>query len=454
MAQAFQCPNCRASLELRDASAVTVGCQYCGTTVIVPPELRQHTAQDQYTFAASSPQAARLAEIAELTQRGRKIEAIKLFRETFSVGLKEAKEAVEHIERGESLHMGDFGTQETGYTTATTADSAGGRRGCIVGMALLVAVLVGVIPLIIMQTDFGGFVSGTEDTVSGQEPDIPVPTATVPPTPGLAQELLSFGGQEGVGPGYFNDTRFLGLDGEGYIYTGDFDGGRIQVFDGQGDFVSQWFISNRDTPMLAMTADRQGVVSVIQTGDIYRYQGRSGELLDTWASPGGAGFRHLAATVDGGLVAYGFFPPDSLVRFDADGNQVQTIPEILSSQTGDSESRAQVAVDGLGNLYLLAQTFTEVVFKFDADGKFITRIGSEGDEPGQFRAPTAMAVDNQGRVYVADFGGVDVFASDGRYLDTVPFRGVAFDMAFNDRNELFLMDRNGNRVVQYALQEE
>lgn len=451
MAQAFQCPNCRASLELRDASAVTVRCQYCSTTVIVPPELRQHTAQDQYTFAASSPQAARLAEIAELTQRGRKIEAIKLFRETFSVGLKEAKEAVERMERGESLYMGDFGVRQTGFTTST-ADSAAGRRGCIVGLALLVLVLVGVIPLLIMQDGFGDLVSFAGETVSGQEPGFPVPTA-VPPTPGFAQELLSFGGQEGVGPGYFNDTRFLGLDGEGYIYTGDFEGGRIQVFDGQGDFVTQWFLSDKDTPMLAMTADRQGVVSVIQSGDIYRYQGRSGELLDTWTAPG-AGFRHMAATVDGGLVAYGFFPPDSLVRLDADGNQVQTIPEILSSQTGDSEPGAQVAVDGVGNVYLLGQTFTEVVFKFDADGKFITRIGSEGDEPGQFSAPTAMAVDNQGRVYVADFDGVDVFASDGRYLDTISFRGVAFDMAFNDRNELFLMDRNGNRVVQYALQAE
>jgi ribosomal protein L7/L12 len=43
-------------------------------------------------------------EILALLQRGRKIEAIKAFRIATNVGLKEAKEAVEAIERGESPH--------------------------------------------------------------------------------------------------------------------------------------------------------------------------------------------------------------------------------------------------------------------------------------------------------------------------------------------------------------
>lgn len=39
---------------------------------------------------------------------GRKIEAIKLFRESFNTGLKEAKDAVEAMERGEDIKVSDY----------------------------------------------------------------------------------------------------------------------------------------------------------------------------------------------------------------------------------------------------------------------------------------------------------------------------------------------------------
>jgi ribosomal protein L7/L12 len=51
-------------------------------------------------FSASvSITGAASADIMDLIRRGRKIEAIKLYREQTGVGLKEAKDAVEQIER-------------------------------------------------------------------------------------------------------------------------------------------------------------------------------------------------------------------------------------------------------------------------------------------------------------------------------------------------------------------
>lgn len=43
--------------------------------------------------------------VADLLREGRKIEAIKLFREQTGVGLKEAKDAVEAMERGEAVEV-------------------------------------------------------------------------------------------------------------------------------------------------------------------------------------------------------------------------------------------------------------------------------------------------------------------------------------------------------------
>jgi ribosomal protein L7/L12 len=50
--------------------------------------------------SASADQAARMAEMMQLLQAGKKIEAIKLYRQMFDVGLKEAKDAVEAMEAG------------------------------------------------------------------------------------------------------------------------------------------------------------------------------------------------------------------------------------------------------------------------------------------------------------------------------------------------------------------
>lgn len=94
--------------------------------------------------------------------------------------------------------------------------------------------------------------------------------------------------------------------------------------------------------------------------------------------------------------------------------------------------------------------FNNAVFKFAPDGKFITRIGGEGEEPGLFRALNAIAVDGKGRVFVSDTKGIQVFDTNGRYLDVFKIeRNVAFGMVFNDKNELFVAART--QIIKFAL---
>lgn len=469
MSQAFLCPNCHASLEYEGGTSPTIRCQYCNTTVIVPEQLRTPSGGRAGMGGEGMPlETAKLAEIVRLIQQGKKIEAIKLMREISAMDLRSAKEAVERMERGEAMQFSSVTTtarpafevtphplQAQPLLPQPTAVASGSRLGCVIVFVTLLLLLGAGGAFFVLTSASSSITEVVVTAVSNVEPGIPAPGATATPvataTPAFAAESFSFGGQEGVGPGYFNDTRSIGLDAQGNIYTGDYSDGRIQVFDSQGNYRTHWFINDTDAYMISMTADRQGRVYVIEKGVINRYDGMSGELQLTLPAPGGAGYRDMVVAPDGDLVAFAFAPPDMLVWFDADGNRVQTVSEILSGQTGDPESGARLAVDGLGNVYVLGETFTKVVFKFDAQGKFITRIGSQGNEAGQLRSPRAIAVDNQGRIYVEDSDGIDVFAADGRFLDTIPFRGVAFDMVFNDQNELFLMDRNGNRVVQFTL---
>jgi hypothetical protein len=282
-----------------------------------------------------------------------------------------------------------------------------------------------------------------------------LPIATRPATPGKSNEASDFAkvilnfGSEGIGPGMFKDARSIALDGSGKIYVGEYTGGRIQVFDNDGKFLTQWAVDPK-MPLRGLASDRKGIVYVVQRGQITRHEGESGKLLGEINYSGGAGFDDLSMSADGGFVAAWYSNRDDVVRFNSNGELTRTIRAAISSTSGDSELNTRVAIDGLGNIYALG-SFNSAVFKFGPDGKFLTRFGDDGNQPGQFRAASAIAVDGKGRVYVSDIKGIQVFDGNGRYLKVFKPDGLAFGMVFNDNNELLIAARN--HVLKYSISE-
>jgi streptogramin lyase len=260
----------------------------------------------------------------------------------------------------------------------------------------------------------------------------------------FAPVTLTFG-SEGIGPGMFNDGRSIGVDGAGRIYVGEYTGGRIQVFDPAGKFVTQWTIGDRKTLLRGMAVDRKGTVYAVHGGVITRYSGETGEKISETER---ANYDDVTASADGGLVAAAHGGHDNIVVLDSSGKVTRTIPDAISSASGDSELSIRVAVDGSGTIYALG-IFNDGVFKFGRDGKFMNRFGGEGDKPGQFRSAYSIAVDGHGRVYVGDMKGIQVFDGDGRYLALIDLKGPAFGMVFNDKNELFVIARD--HVNKYSV---
>lgn len=269
-----------------------------------------------------------------------------------------------------------------------------------------------------------------------------------PATPenAFARQVPGFG-SEGTGPGYFKDARHVATDGEGRIYVGEYIGGRVQAFDREGKFLTQWIVDAK-MPLRGFAADRKGTVYVVQKGKIARFEGTTGQPLGELSITGDYHFDDVTATADGGLVAASRRHRDDIVRLDSAGRVIKVIQAAISGQTDSAELNLRVTVDGVGNIYALG-TFNDAVFKFTPDGRYVNRFGGVGDQPGQFRAPSAVAVDNQGRVYVSDFKGVQVFDADGRYLDVIKIRGAIDGLVFNDRNELVVAART--QIYKFAL---
>lgn len=406
--EVLRCPNCGAPLEYKGGDEPTIDCPYCHAAVIVPQELRTGSATD------GSPVLDPSFEVGQWRPVGRArrfscmgtIAALVLLVAFAAVRLLLVRggSLLFTGSRGGSASTSDKGTRPAALYTNTPARS-----------------------------------------VATSTPTPPVPTAT--PTPSFARIALTFG-SEGTGPGMFTDARHIAVDGQSNVYVGEYSNGRIQVFNlSAGQYISLWMVDD-DAPLLALAADRQGMVYTVQKGVISIYEGTTGTLQEEVAYAGGEGFDDVAVTADGGLVAVWYRARDDLVRFDREKKVSWVVESAISGQTDRLESNMRVSIDGLGNVYVLG-TFNHAVFQFSPEAKYVSRFGGKGREPGQFSGLKAIAVDGKGRVYVADSKGIQVFDGDGRYLDVIDVRGGAFGMAFDDQGGLWVAARD--KVIKYEL---
>jgi len=100
-----------------------------------------------------------------------------------------------------------------------------------------------------------------------------------------------------------------------------------------------------------------------------------------------------------------------------DRKLVRSIPRADDDGTGKLYSPVNVAVDPQGKVYV-ADPGAFCVQVYDADGKFLRTLGRQGVGPGQFARPRGLAVDREGRVYVVDAATqvVQLFDNAGRLL--------------------------------------
>lgn len=120
---------------------------------------------------------------------------------------------------------------------------------------------------------------------------------------------------------------------------------------------------------------------------------------------------------------------DQVIVFDADTLKLvrkigTTGKNHWLTTPGDFGAPSNVALDKDGNVYV-TDTMNNRVEIFDADGKFIGLFGRHGDGPGYFARPKGIAIDFDGHIWVADAyqDRVEVFNRDGQLLTWIGGHG-------------------------------
>ena len=131
-------------------------------------------------------------------------------------------------------------------------------------------------------------------------------------------------------------------------------------------------------------------------------------------------------------------------KYNHKGNLLMVLGErgVAGEDSSHFNMPTDVAIAPDGSFYVSDGYGNSRITRFSADGTFMASWGSKGPNAGQFDVPHNIALDSQGRVYVADRGNarIQIFDGSGKFIQE--WKGASFGRPWAVR-----FDSNGNLYV-------
>ena len=161
------------------------------------------------------------------------------------------------------------------------------------------------------------------------------------------------------------------------------------------------------------------VTTPIALPTITIFDGRTGEVLTEWGANQFA-MPHGLTVDDKDNVWVTDVALQQVYKFSHNGQLLMTLGErgVAGTDAAHFNRVTDVAVAPDGSFFVSDGYRNSRVMKFSPTGTFLMQWGTKGSGPGQFEVPHAIAVDQKGKVYVADRQNdrVQIFDGNGRYL--------------------------------------
>ena len=136
-----------------------------------------------------------------------------------------------------------------------------------------------------------------------------------------------------------------------------------------------------------------------------------------------------------------------VIKFSPTGEVLMTLgtPGVPGDGPEHFNSPADVVVADNGDVFVADGHGDETnnrVVKFSSDGTFIKAWGQTGYGPGEFRTLHALAIDGDGRIFVADRSNnrIQLFDQEGNHLATWNQFGRPSGIFFDDNGRIYVAD--------------
>ena len=227
-------------------------------------------------------------------------------------------------------------------------------------------------------------------------------------------------GRSGVTDGRLQKPRAVAIDRNDNLYIVDMTA-RIQVFDADGTYLRGWKTpESKNGRPSGLSIDRAGRVLVADT----HYH------------------RMLV------------YSPDGIAA------PSETIGGVMGQGRGEFGFVTDAVQDSKGNYYIAEYGSFDRVQKFSSAGDFLLQWGSHGEEPGQFRRPQNMAIDQDDQIWVTDACNhrIQVFDTAGNLVMYWGTEGNAmgqmyypYDLVLDGQGHIYICEYGNHRVQKFTL---
>ena len=254
-------------------------------------------------------------------------------------------------------------------------------------------------------------------------------------------------GELGTSSGQFNAVEGIDVDLDGNIYAVDSSNSRVQVFTAEGEFLFAWGsfcdlaeVENCENEAgegqfnapSGLEIDRNNGLVYITGAFNHRVQvfDLDGNFVSQFGSQGtelGQFNIPLDLAIDGaGNIYVSEVTGHRIQVFDGDGNVLRVIG---TQGSGEGELNFPIGIEIYENSLYVAENGNARIQQFDLEGNFIRAWGDSCDlatatncesanGAGEFNALFDITTDSDGRVFVLDQGNsrVQFFTAEGEYL--------------------------------------
>lgn len=142
-----------------------------------------------------------------------------------------------------------------------------------------------------------------------------------------------------------------------------------------------------------------------------------------------------------------------VIKFSSTGEELMRLGIPGKAGKGDYQfnSPADVVIGDNGNIFIADghnPDGNNRVMVYSSDGTFLRTWGNTGYAPGEFRALHALAIDNRGRLFVADrFNNrLQIFDQDGTFIAQWTQFGRPSGVFFDDHGNIYVSDSESDNV--------
>jgi DNA-directed RNA polymerase subunit RPC12/RpoP len=292
----------------------------------------------------------------------------------------------------------------------------------------LLVVLGAVVTMVVLGIAGAVFLLVSSDPVLSE-------ISTAPPEIKWAGEELRVGG-EGTGVGRFTDNRVVAVDAENRVYSADYSGNRVQIFDAQGKFITQW--THDLTYVQNFKVSRSGKLYMSAGSQIVKFDGMTGEIL---AKMDAYFTKAIAIKPNGDLISC--TSTGDILEIDENLHIKSEKKDALKSAGMDNFIVSAITCNGLGELFMLDFT-GQNVFHYSAKYEFVDRFKTKGFPCYD------IAVNPKDQIFVSALNDVYIHQNDGDLLGSFPVKQT-FGMAFSEDG--FLWTASRPYLVKYKINE-